>query len=251
MRRILAALAAPAVALLTACGGGDDGPLAEAERHLAEVESGRMVLAMEASTPDGDGPVGFRVEGPFSFDSPGELAVLELTYTRVLGDDEEATTVVSTGDRAWVVQGEDSIAVPDDQLDPLRVDGDHSGVPSLGLEDWAVDPEEDGRTVTAGIDAAAMLEDLQRIAADVDGEQAGDPLDEDAADRLRALVRDGELEVVTAGDGRFESLRAVVDFGAAVPDELRDALGAYAGARLTLTMSLEPLDGPLEVTPPA
>jgi hypothetical protein len=245
------ALALALVLLVPACGGGgDDGPLADAERHLAEVDSGVMVLSLEASTPDGEAPIGFRVEGPFSFDSPGELAVLELTYTRVLGEEELATTVVSTGDDAWVVQDEDSIAVPEDQLGPLRVDGDHSGVPSLGLEDWAVDPEEEGGTVTAGIDAAAVLEDLRRIAADVDGEEPGDPLDDDAADRLRALVRRGELEVVTTEDGGFRSLRAVIDFGATVPDELRQALGSYAGARLTLTMSLEPLDGPLEVAPP-
>lgn len=248
MRRFLAGFAL--VALTAACGGGDDGPLADAERDLSEVESGVMSLALEASTPDGDGPVGFRVEGPFSFDSPGELAVLELTYTRVLGAEELSTTVISDGDQAWVVQDGEAIAVPEDQLDSLRVGGDQGGVPSLGLEEWAVDPEEDGRTVTAGIDAAALLEDLQRIAADVDGEPVGDALDDDAADRLRGLVEDGELEVVTTDDGGFESLRAVVDFGGGVPAELRDALGAYAGARLALTMTLDELDGPLEVARP-
>ena len=42
----------------------------------------------------------------------------------------------------------------------------------------------------------------------------------------------------------------MVDFAGRVPEELRQALGPYAAARIELTLSLEALTEPLEVAKP-
>ncbi len=57
--------------------------------------------------------------------------------------------------------------------------------------------------------------------------------------------------VTTADDHHLRSLRAVIDFGAAVPEELREALCAYAGARLEVRLTMAPLEGTLRLEAPA
>jgi len=244
---------------VAACGGGDGDAdvLAGAEDRLAELRSGRMTLVMTASTgegEDGAGPVGFRVEGSFSFESDGDLPVLDLTYTRIL-DEEQELTVGSDGEQAWVVSEGDVTDVPPEQLETLRLgDGDRGGIPELDLAAWVDEPvveERNGETIVTGeLDAAEMLEDLQRITAEVAGETT-DEIDDEEAERLRGLVRDSSVEVVTVGeDHELRSLSGSVDFGADVPGDLRDAFGAYAGARLELTLTIEELDGELKVEHP-
>ena len=242
MRR-LAAL--PVVLLVAACGGGDDGSvLADAEEHLAGLQAATVSLELTAATPT-SGPVGFRLEGPFDFDSGGDLPVLDLTYTRLLGDDEQAVRIVSDGETVTVEQdGADPVEVPDDDLDALRLgDGSAAGLEGLDLADWVEDAEEaeDGSTttVTGELDAAALLQDLNRIVAEVAGAEGLGQLDDDAADELASHVQESSIEVVTEGDDhRLRSLDAAVDFGRDVPEGLEDALGPYAAARLQLRLAL-------------
>ena len=244
------------VALLAACGGDDGGGdgdvLADAEEHLAGLESGDMRLSLTAS--GGDATVGFRVEGRFSFASDGELPVLDLTYTRLL-DDEEEVSIGADGESAWVVSEGEVTDVPAEEVEALRL-GDGGGAPDLDLADWVEDPaieERGGRTVVTGeLDVVAFLQDLQRLVADVDGTEPPAEIGDDEAERLRERGSAADVEVETAGDDhRLRSLTATVEFGADTPPELQEALGSYAGARLQLELTLAELDGDLKVERPA
>lgn len=246
-----------AVAVLGACGGG--GPLDEAEAAMAELDAGRMALQLSA-TAAGDhpaGPVGFRMEGPFSLSEDGDLPVLDLRYTRLVGGREDEVRVVSTGTAAYVVAGGKVTEVPEEDGGALRLGGPDEGFADLGISGWVEDPKVDERAdgssvVTGRADVADLLSDLARIGSQVGGGGVGPaPLSGDAARRLAGLARSSRVEVEVAEDDLPRSVKAVVDFGARVPDELRTALGPYAAPRLELTLTLERLAEALQVEPPA
>lgn len=258
MGRRLAAvvLAAVAGATLAAC-GDDGGPLADADKAMAELHAGRLrvQLSATAGTDEATGPVGFRMEGPFST-ADGELPVLDLRYTSLLGDDEAVTRVVSTGEAVYVVADGEVTEVPPEDAGALRLGDGGGGVADLGIAGWVRDPKvetrDDGsRTVTGTVDVADWLSDLARIGEQVGGGAGGDRrLDDEATERLQGLARSSRLTAELGPDDLPRSLRTVVDFAGRVPEELRQALGPYAAARIELTLSLEPLTEPLEVAKP-
>lgn len=256
LRRSGPVACALAVAALAAC-GGRSGPLDEAEEAMAGLDAGRMGLQLTATagSDQSAGPVGFRVEGPFSFASEGELPVLDLRYTQLLGGEEVTTRVVSTGATAYVEAGGKVTEVGPGDAGALRLGPAGGGFGDLGIAGWVEDPtvedRPDGTKVVSGTaDVADLLSDLARIGAQVAGGTAPDRLDGDAARRLGRLARSSRVVVEVAADDLPRSVRAVVDFGGRVPEALRQALGPYAAARLELTVSLERLEQPLEVEPP-
>jgi hypothetical protein len=254
-----------ASALLVAggCGVGDESVLETAERRTADQQTGELSLEL-AATSGSDaaptGPVGFRVEGPFSFEGEHTLAVVDFTYTQLLGGDSEEMRLVSTGSEAFVTTGGETIEVPDSELGALKLDDGDTGVAELGFAGWVDDPvladgpAVDGEAterITGTLDVPDMLSDLARIAAQVGGSEDLAPIAGDDADRIQSLVQASEVEVVLgADDRRLRSLRAVADFGREVPAELRDALGPYAATHLELTVSLRELTEPLQVNAP-
>jgi hypothetical protein len=239
--------------LLAACGGGDDDdPLADAEAAMAGLQAGRIELQLSATAggEEPTGPVGFRVEGPFSFEGDGELAVVDLAFTRLLGDEELATQVVSTGDAMYVVTDGEVVELTPEARAELRLGDGEGGVADLGIAGWVRDPRVDGRTVTGEVDVADFLTDLARIGEGLGGAPAAGGLDDDVAERLDALARSSSVEIELAEDDLPTSIQLDVDFGGEVPDELREALGPYASAHLALTVTLERLTEPLVVAAP-
>ena len=257
MRRALVALAiAAAAAGGGACGGGEGGPLEDAEEAMAGLDAGRLhlQLASTAGIDDATGPVGFRMEGPFSM-GEGTLPVLDLRYTRLLGDRESVIQVVSTGEAAFVVADGKTVEVPPEEAAGLRLGDGDGGIADLGIAGWVRDPEVEDRgggvrVVRGTVDVADLLSDLARIGAQAGGGGAGERLDGENAERLQRMARASDFVAELGRDDLPRSLRAVVDFAGAVPDELREALGPYAAARMELTLSLGRLTAPLEVEAP-
>jgi hypothetical protein len=241
---------------LAACGGGGDGDggaLDGAGDALAEVESGTVHVRMETAAGD-SGPVGFDMAGRFAR-GDGDLPILDLTATRLLGDSELATEVLSTGDAVFVTVDGTTYEVPDDEAEQLA----GLGLGRLDVADWVLDPEEsdgeevDGvatRRITGRLDVAELLADL----AAVEGRTGGDAipeLDDEARDRLRGLVREDEIEVlVGADDGIVRRVRASAELAGQVPAELQDALGAVTNARLQVLVELSDIGAGLEVAAP-
>ena len=255
-RRLTLAGLAVAAALGVAGCGGDDAPLDRADDAMARLDAGSMQLQLTAvaGTDAGTGPVGFRMEGPFST-AEGDMAVLDLRYTRLLGGKESVTRVVSTGDAVYVVADGKTTELPADDAAELALGDGGGGVGDLGIAGWARDENvaerADGTTVvTASIDVADFLSDLARLTEQVGGGDGAGKLDAKSAERLAALARSTELAVELGKDDLPRSVRAVVDFGATVPDRLREALGPFASARLEFTLTLERLTKPLVVRKP-
>lgn len=250
MRRLAAALALASV--VAACGGDDPTTLEAAEEAMADLRAGELLLELTASSPDG-GPVGFRMEGPYSIGGEGELPVFDLTYTQLAGETEVVTQVVSTGDEAFVVVDGEATPVEGDAADALRM-GEGEGFTGLGIAGWVVDPTEDRRgdeiIVSGRVDAADLLGDLARIVSQVAGAGDAEAPSGDDADRLRSLVRSSEAEIVVGEDDLPRSIDLSVDFGGEVPDELVDAIGPYAAATLELHLDLVRIDEDLEVESP-
>ena len=230
------------VAVLAACSSSDDSTLGRAEQAMAELEAGALSLELAATAADVAEPVGFRVEGTYSFASEGDLPVFDFEYTELLAGEENVATITSDGDAVTVVVDGEEHELSADDTQSLRL-GDDEGFADLGIASWVDEPRErqrgDDVVVTGGVDAADLLSDIARIAAQVSGAGEIGPLDEESAARLAGLVRSSEIEVVV-GDGDLpRSVEAVLDFGSDVPDELTDALGPYAAARLRLTVTLQ------------
>lgn len=239
--------------VLGACGGGEESTLERAEEAMAELDAGTLAFELAASTPEVAEPVGFRVEGSFSFTSDGELPLMDFTYTELLAGEENVAAVVSDGETVWVDVDGQVVELAGDDAASLRL-GEDEGFADLGIASWVEDGREAERgnhvVISGTVDAADLLGDIVRIASQVAA--AGDvgPLDDDGAERLGRLVRSSDIEVVV-GDGDLpRTVDATLDFGAEVPAELEEVLGPYAAARLRMTVELSPLDGELTVERP-
>ena len=237
--------------VVAACSDDETSPLDAAEEAMADLDAGRIDLQLSATAggDDATGPVGFRIAGPFSFEGEGS-AVVDLAYTRLLGDEEVTTQVVSTGDAVFVVADGEVVEVPPEDAAALQLGDGEGGVADLGIAGWLRDPQVDGSTLTGEVDVADFLTDLARIGGQVSGDGASGALDGDAAERLGGLARSSEGTIVLGEDDLPSSIHVVVDFGSEVPAELQEALGPYASARLELTVALERLAEPLSVEAP-
>jgi hypothetical protein len=262
--RLAVALVAACALLLVGC-GKDNSALAQTERNLASVEAGTLDLRLAASAgvhEDETGPVGFHLIGPFSFDSSHELAVFDLTFTRLLGGDEQVSRVRSTGESAFVTVEGKSYKVPQADLASLRVSDDgEGGLSGLGIAGWVrnakVTPGDKLRgeltdVITGEVDAGDMLSDLARVAESVGGATELAALNGDAAERLQKLVKSSSIQVITTAKSRqLRSLRAAVDFGTRAPAALRKSLGPYADARIEVSLALRSGSRNLRVSAPA
>jgi hypothetical protein len=241
------------VALVAACGGEDDSTLGRAEQAMADLDAGTMALELSATTPDVADPVGFRVEGSFSFTSDGELPRFDFDYTELLAGDENVASISSDGETVWVELDGQVTEVDGEETASLRL-GDDEGFADLGIASWVDEPTEEERggdvVITGAVDAADLLGDLARIASQVAAAGEVGELEGDDAERLAGLVQSSAIEVVIGEDDLPRSVDATIDFGATVPDELAAALGPYAAAQLRLVVELEPLTGELTVEPP-
>ena len=254
-----------ALCALAACGGGSSELIDQADDALADLDSGRIELQFTATAHDADSgestdPVGFELSGAFDLDAGETFPILDLTYTRLLGGDEEAVTVQSDGDHLFVTQDGSAVEVPPEQAGPLRKsDAQSEGVTEgLGISGWIngakehPGPEADGAPTTrisGSADAVDLLNDLGTLTAQLSGEETFKPIAGEDAERLRAALRSGTVQVdVGESDHVPRLIVAELDFGGSIPAELAAALGPYGGAKLELDVSITDPNG--SITPP-
>jgi hypothetical protein len=248
--RRLAHLGAAVIALaLVGCGRATPGPLADTDRAMATLDAARIDLAVMATRADDArsvNPVGFRMEGPFSYEDDRPFPQLDLRYTTLLGARQHAVRIVSDGHTLELVHGSgDRTPVPPRQAALLRLGRGDGGIADLGVSGWvndaAVIERPDGtRLVTGRVDVADLLSDLARISTQAAGGDAGKALDGDSARRLDRLAHQSEFTAELDEHDLPRQLRAVLDFGPELPAELRAALGPFASPRLEVSLSVEP-----------
>lgn len=251
--RCLVLLAGAVMLALAAsgCGREEPGPLADTDRALAELDAGRIdvaVMATTAADPHSENPVGFRMKGPFSYRAERPFPELDLRYTSLLGAGEQAVRIVSDGHSVELVHDSgDRTPVPPRQASLLRLGDGDGGIADLGVAGWVIDPavveRPDGtRLVTGRVDVADLLSDLARLNASAAATQPDTSLDHGRARRLDRLTRKSEFTADLGRDHLPRRLQAVLDFGRELPAELRAALGPYASPRLEVSLSVEPTE---------
>ena len=264
-------LAAVAVALVLVAGAcGDDrspaeAALGDAESGLGRISSGDLTMQLLASSPDGDGGVGFRIEGPFRVGKDeGDLPAADLEYTRITGGERRTTGFVSTGEQAYVELDGEFQQLDDAQLEELRVadDAEGGGLEGLSLEDWVKEPKVgtgprvDGvatRRITGAVDAVPAINDLVELAGGFGAADDDAParLEGDSADAVRRAVRSATVEMlVGAEDNLLRQLDLVIDLSVRDP-AVRRALKGLAGARLSLELAVERVNRQVTVEVPA
>ena len=242
--------------------------LAATEENLGKIRSGRLAMAVLASSPgapEGRG-VGFEMRGPFAVgQEEGSLPVADLEYTRVTGAQRRTTRFVSTGTRAFVEVDGEVQELGEDQLAEMRVrgGGGDRGLEGLSLGMWLDEPRIgpgpplDGvatERVEGRADPVATLNDLAAIAAQFGlAEDASLPtLEGEAAAQVRRATTSSSVDVLTGVEDRLlRHLELAIDLApAGAGEELRAALGDLAGTRLRFSLDVAAVNQPVAVDPP-
>lgn len=248
MTRTLA-LTVTIAAVLAGCGGPDAAEVArETGERLGDIRSGTLDLRLDVEGSGGgeDTAFGLELAGPFALPESDGLPVADLEYTQSVGDASETTTVVSTGEEAWV----DGAPLTADQAARLELSaGRANPLDGLDIGAWLVDPElgEEGDgtvTVTGALDVARALADVAEL--------TGTSRFSDAeAERLAEATRDSRLTIVTGAEDRLlRRLDADVRLELEVAERLREALGPLVGGAIRLRMEIAGPNEPVEVSAP-
>lgn len=256
MRGVVATAAM--LGLLAGCGGSStpEPVLAATTERLGGVRAATMDLRVTATSAALDGrEVGFAVRGPFDVDSGTTLPVAELTVER-LGADGEPTTLLSTGERAYLRRGDATYELPPDSTSSLALgEKDGGGAPSLDLARWVDSPTvvegDETDTVSGEVDVAAFLSDLAAVSSRF-GESGGGLTDlspEAQAEVADAVTESSMTAVVDHDDRDLRSVVATVVLGRPDPD-LPEETRRLVPVTITLSLQLTDVGERLTVTAP-
>jgi hypothetical protein len=266
VRRAALALLAVAALAGAGCGGGEDNDESATqllERGFAtDVDTGVFTMVAEVELDGGpvDGPFRLELEGPFrAAGSPTEMPDLDLTFRASgAGQEYEGRTIV-TRENAWVEFEGETYEVGEELWAQLleALEQPQPGQPET-LEEAGVDPldwveglEEDGEErvggvaatkVTGTIDIEAMLRDFDRLAG-----RRGIP--EDVLDQAGDVVDDVEFDTWIDANDVWRRIAAETEFS--VPEDQRDAAGGLEGGSVSLDMTLDDPNEPVEIEGPA
>jgi hypothetical protein len=262
-----AALALLAAALLAASGCGGDGNDEAATDLLkrgfaTDVDTGVLTLEAEVELDGGpvDGPFRFELEGPFrAAGSPTEMPDLDMTFRASGAGQEYEGRAIVTRQNAWIEFEGETYEVGEDLWAQLleALAQQQPGQPET-LEEAGVDPldwidglEEDGEErvdgvpatkLTGTVDIEAMLRDFDRIA----GRQG---IPEAVLDQADEVVDDVELATWIDRNDIWRRISGETEFH--VPEEERDSAGGLEGGSVSLDMTLDEPNEPVEIEGPA
>lgn len=231
-RAIVALLALATVALvLAACGGseggdgGGSGGSGDAETLLRQtftgthdVRSGKADVELRVNVsgdPTVRGPVTVSIAGPFQSEGSDALPQFDMALDASAQGQGFRAGLTSTSDRLFVNFGGTSYEVPAQLIDELEDSyrrsqqegsSDEMSLESLGLDplSWLDDPTVEGTEsiggvetdhISAGVDVAALLDDLDTILARVS--EQGLPTGQEIPSRIPAGDRAQIEEAVT------------------------------------------------------
>ena len=258
-----------AAAALAGCGGSGGGDakdaLADTAAKLGKIRSGvlHVELVVTPRGTMGRGPIGFRLDGPFSLGSADAPGQLRIAYTQLAATRRATVTVIETGGRGYVEIRGKTYELPATQAVALRAATQQlrssGGLARFGIEDWIRDPKlsDGGRVggtktdrITAELDVVQTANDLASLARAA-GRQVPE-LRGANADQLKDAVRSSSFELFTGKQDRLlRRVRIEADLALGVPRELRTVLGSLVGAKVRFVLGVDRPNSAVHVTPPA
>jgi hypothetical protein len=262
-------VALPLAVALASCSGVPTATevLSRAAGSLGDIRSGTLHLSVLVETTPGRdaGRVGFEIDGPFALAESGDLPEADISYTQIAGDDEVTVRLTSTGETAYQTVAGETTEMAEPQLDALRAAGGSEaggGLGRLDLSAWidGAELQDGGRRggvdaylVTGRLDVVAALNGMVDAARSfgASGAASLEHLDEANAELLTNAIRSSSVGVYAGEeDGLLRSLEVLVEFQADAPAEVRRALGPLAGARLSIELSIDDPNEPVDVDAP-
>lgn len=267
MKRL--ALLVLAAAAVSGCGGGASGDsheiLSATASNLGKIRSGELTFELTAKAEGGE-TVGFKLRGPFELAKPGKLPLADMEYTQTAGPEQATIRFISTGKSAYVETDDGVFRLPEEKVADLRATeggGTETGLGELRVDRWMVDPEtsdgdevggDETDKVRARLNVVAAINDLIAAAKNLGaGSVTGlKQLDGANAEQVERAVDSATIEILTGKDDRLlRRLLIAADFGADVPDDVREALGSFAGAHVTLDLTIAKPNEPVQIEDPA
>jgi hypothetical protein len=266
--RRIAGAAALTAALLAACSGAPsaDEVLSRASDSLADIRSGELHLSVLVETAPGadSSRIGFEIDGPFAFGGAGELPEARITYKQIAGEDELEVTLTSTGETAYQTVAGQTTEMSEPQLEELRATGvsEGGGFGTLDVQEWIDDAElrDGGRRgatdvylVTGSLDVVAALNGMVDAATafGASGAAGLEHLDAAGERAIESSVESSSVKIYAGEeDGLLRALNLLVEFQANADKEVLDALGPLAGARLSIELSIDDPNEPVDVEAP-
>jgi hypothetical protein len=279
VRRLIALLAALALALVpSACGSneGDAGSARELLKHATEhmAKSANLKFELEASLEGVDelkGPVKLGLEGPYRSNGQGKLPDFDWKLHGEAAGKSLDARLVAVGGNAFVEYGGTTYEVGQQLMGKLsqqlgRNQTDPQELRRLGFDasEWLKDPEESDaeaggvptKRVSGELDVRKALEDLDKLfrSPAVSGQLppggAAPRIPQDAIDKIEDAVKDSHIE---ADVGRDDGLlrRESFELRFEVPSDQRDRLKGLEGGELKTTIELGDVNGDQQVTPPS
>lgn len=281
---VLFGLLLVSVAGLSACGGDDSSPDADAllRETFGEdqnVESGKLDVGLEldAKGLQGiSGPLSLKLTGPFQSRGKGKLPALDLDVALTGSGASFQAGAVTTGEKGWLRLQGTTFAVDDATFRQFREgyeksageDGEDGGpsFSSLGIDPvrWLTDAEVAGSEevggaetdrITAGVDVAKFLDDVNTLLGRAGelggqaGEQVPQSLSEQQRKDIQASVKDARVEVWTGKEDRaLRRLRLAIDID--VPEDVRERAGGLSTGTLTFNLTIGDLNEDQEIAEP-
>jgi hypothetical protein len=264
----LVALLAAAL-LAVGCGGGGGGSDESAAELVqqtfgsnAKVKTGRLTVALDAQVESIPDPVVLKLSGPFeSATSADQIPRFDLSLTATSSGQTQTFGATSTGDKGFLRFQGVQYAVPDTLWKQFteryaavqkQADSQKQGAPTLkalGIDPraWLTDPKKAGEAkvgdtdtihITAGIDVAKLLTDVQRLAGQA-GSLSGGAQQFSEADRaeLQKSVRSATFDLYTGKDDK-RLRKAVLDL-------------QLTTGHVELLLQYDDLDQPQDIKAPA
>ncbi|HEV7918217.1 MAG TPA: hypothetical protein VGO97_01455 [Solirubrobacterales bacterium] len=235
----------------------------------------RGVFAFEITvTPRGSttttDPSTIRLTGPFELVPGKKLPKARINYTVTAGGRSQNLSLLTTGDRAYTIVGDQAYSLPaaatkslEAATKDLSKPGKSPGLSGLNFhfDKWLIKPEvgtgaEIDGTPTwqtrAAVDVVAAIRDLTgsaRTLGAITGSTLPLNLKESDIKELRKSIKDAKVTVFV---GRYDRIVRKIDLSMdfVTPVSLRAAAGGVSSSRLNVIIAISKPNEPVNVQPP-
>ncbi|MDX6650120.1 MAG: hypothetical protein QOJ97_2071 [Solirubrobacteraceae bacterium] len=284
---VAAALAALIGALgLAACGGGGSGAnvdqvLKETFSGNKKVRSGKVELKLSIKAEGArnlGGPIELKLTGPLQSQGAKQLPKFDFDLSLAASGQTFKAGAVSTGDAGFLKFQGQAYTVPAQIFTQFKQgferaqnqkngSAQNQSFASLGVnpKNWLKDPKDQGEAdvggaktihISAGVDVAKLLDDVNRILSRARGQLGGQgarlptQITPQQRQAVRDAVRDVSFDVYTGKDDKTLR-RMTIKLKFKVPQKNQAKAQGLTGGEVAFDLTINDLNQPQTISPPA